>query len=118
MSVETGLTAAVILGRRWTSPGSFTGESAIGALPSAAVRNAASTGRNSSMRLEPTVRQPSDDEEHDAHGPNRIREFLRARGARTLSRKTLSFWKMLLDLESEPCFETSSLRRSRPFWNY
>jgi len=54
----------------------------------------------------------------DAYGPDRVREFLRARGARTLSRKTLSFWKMLLDLESEPCFETSSLRRSRSFWNY
>ena len=54
----------------------------------------------------------------DAYGPDRIREFLRARGARTLSRKTLSFWKMLLDLEREPCFETSSLRRSRSSWNY
>jgi hypothetical protein len=54
----------------------------------------------------------------DAYGPDRIRQFLRARGARTLSRKTLSFWKVLLDLESDPCFETSSLRHSRPFWNY
>jgi hypothetical protein len=53
-----------------------------------------------------------------AYGPDRIREFLRTRGARTLSRKTLSFWTLLLDLEGEVCFETSSLRRSRPFWNY
>ena len=54
----------------------------------------------------------------EAYGPDRIREFLRTRGARTLSRKTLSFWKVLLDLEGESCFEASSLRRSRPFWNY
>lgn len=54
----------------------------------------------------------------EAYGPDRIREFLRTRGARTLSRKTLSLWKVLLDLEGESCFEASSLRRSRPFWNY
>jgi len=53
----------------------------------------------------------------DAYGPDRIRGFLCTRGARTLSRKTLSFWTMLLDLEGEPCFEASSLRGSRPFWN-
>ena len=54
----------------------------------------------------------------DAYGADRIREFLRTRGARMLSRKTLSFWTVLLDLEGEACFEASSLRRSRPFWNY
>jgi hypothetical protein len=54
----------------------------------------------------------------DVYGPDRIRDFLRARGARTLSRKTLSFWTVLLDLEGEARFEPSSLRRSRPLWNY
>ena len=54
----------------------------------------------------------------ETYGAERVRAFLRDRGARTLSRKTLSFWTMLLDLESEPCFERSSLSRSRPFWNY
>jgi hypothetical protein len=54
----------------------------------------------------------------DVYGPDRIRQFLRTRGARTLSRKTLSFWTVLLDLEDEACFKVSSLRRSRPFWNY
>ena len=54
----------------------------------------------------------------DAYGAERIRHFLRTRGVRTLSRKTLSFWKVLLGLESESCFEPSSLRHSRPFWNY
>lgn len=53
-----------------------------------------------------------------AYGVERIKEFLRERGLRTLSRKTLSFWTLLLGLEDEACFERSSLNRSRPFWNY
>ncbi len=52
------------------------------------------------------------------YGIERVKEFLRDRGVRTLSRKTLSFWTLLLDLEGEACFERSSLSRSRPFWNY
>jgi hypothetical protein len=49
---------------------------------------------------------------------DRIRAFLRGRGRRTLSRKTLTFWTMVLGLEGEPCFLKSSLDRSRAFWNY
>lgn len=52
------------------------------------------------------------------YGIERVREFLRNRGVRTLSRKTLSFWTLLLGLEGEECFERSSLNRNRPFWNY
>ncbi len=52
------------------------------------------------------------------YGPEWLRAFLRSRGLRTLSRKTLSLWTLLLGIEGEPCFATSSLRRSRPFWNY
>ena len=52
------------------------------------------------------------------YGTERVTEFLRHRGVRTLSRKTLSFWTLLLGLEGEECFERSSLNRSRPFWNY
>jgi hypothetical protein len=52
------------------------------------------------------------------YGPDRIRAFLRDRGVRTLSRKTLGFWTILLGLEGEACFERSSLARSRTFWNY
>jgi hypothetical protein len=51
-------------------------------------------------------------------GDERIKEFLRCRGARTLSRKTLSFWTLLLGIEREKCFERSSLSHSRTFWNY
>ena len=52
------------------------------------------------------------------YGADRLRDFLRRRGVRTLSRKTLGFWTMLLQSEGEACFETSSLRRSRPSWDY
>jgi hypothetical protein len=52
------------------------------------------------------------------YGIERITSFLRTRGVRTLSRKTLSFWTVLLGLEGEACFQRSSLDRSRPFWNY
>lgn len=52
------------------------------------------------------------------YGSERIKGFLRGRGVRTLSRKTLSFWTFLLGIEGEACFERSSLTRSRPFWNY
>ncbi len=52
------------------------------------------------------------------YGTQRLERFLRERGVRALSRKTLSFWTLLLDLEGEACFERSSLSRSRPFWNY
>jgi hypothetical protein len=54
----------------------------------------------------------------DTYGPERVKAFLRHRGVRTLSRKTLSFWTMLLGLEDEECFQKSSLTRSRVFWNY
>jgi hypothetical protein len=52
------------------------------------------------------------------YGTERLRTFLVRRGVRTLSRKTLRFWVLQLGLEGEPCFERSSLTRSRPFWNY
>jgi hypothetical protein len=52
------------------------------------------------------------------YGAERLKAFLRERGVRTLSRKTLSFWTLQLGLEGEACFERSSLTRSRPFWNY
>jgi hypothetical protein len=54
----------------------------------------------------------------ETYGAERLRGFLRDRGVRTLSRKTLSLWILLLGLEDEACFATSSLARSRPFWNY
>ena len=52
------------------------------------------------------------------YGPGRLEEFLRRRGVRVLSRKTLSLWTVLLGIEGEECFATSSLSRSRPSWNY
>lgn len=55
---------------------------------------------------------------NEVYGAEQIREFLMTRGRRTLSRKTLAFWILILGLSSEPCFEKSSLARSRLFWNY
>lgn len=52
------------------------------------------------------------------YGPARIEQFLRHRGVRVLSRKTLSFWVVLLGLEGDECFATSSLTSSRPYWDY
>jgi hypothetical protein len=54
----------------------------------------------------------------DTYGTERVTEFLRERGVRRLSRKTLSFWTVLLGLEGDACFAKSSLIRSRPLWNY
>ena len=54
----------------------------------------------------------------ETYGAERLEAFLRERGVRTLSRKTLSLWTLLLGLEGEACFATSSLTRSRPFWSY
>jgi hypothetical protein len=54
----------------------------------------------------------------ETYGAERIGDFLRRRGVRTLSRKTLAFWTSLLDVEGEACFQPSSLRRSRVLWDY
>ena len=51
------------------------------------------------------------------YGPERIRDFLLGRGRKTLSRKTIAFWRTLLCLDDEPCLQPSSLKTSRPFWN-
>ncbi len=54
----------------------------------------------------------------ETYGGPRIERFLRERGVRTLSRKTLSLWTVLLGLEADPCFARSSLKASRTFWDY
>ncbi len=51
----------------------------------------------------------------DVYGAGRIKTFLMGCGRRTLSRKTLAFWILMLGLDAEPCFERSSLTHSRPF---
>ncbi len=51
------------------------------------------------------------------YGPARIRQFILARGRKTLSRKTLAFWGSFLNLEDEECLQPSSLRNNGRFWN-
>jgi len=53
----------------------------------------------------------------ETYGAARIREFLLRRGWRTLSRKTIAFWRALLSMEDQECLKPSSLRHNRPFWN-
>jgi hypothetical protein len=51
------------------------------------------------------------------YGERGIRQFLLTRGCRTLSRKAIAFWRAFLNLEDAECLQTSSLRRSNPFWS-
>ncbi len=51
------------------------------------------------------------------YGEERIGSFLLMRGRKTLSRKTIAFWRAFLRLSDEPCLQLSSLRDSRPFWS-
>lgn len=51
------------------------------------------------------------------YGEDRVRRYLLSRGRKTLSRKAIAFWRVLLGLQDEPCLQPSSLQRSRPFWN-
>ncbi len=45
-----------------------------------------------------------------------IREYFVARGHRVLSRKTRSFWRLILNLE--PCTTQSSASPKNPLWPY
>jgi len=51
------------------------------------------------------------------YGVDHLRAFLLTRGRKTLSRKTIAFWRAFLRLEEEPCLQPSSLQGSRPFWS-
>lgn len=51
-------------------------------------------------------------------GDEKIRRYIIRRGHKVLSKKTLSFWKFMLNLESEECLKPSFLRSSRQLWNY
>ncbi|MEW6061122.1 MAG: hypothetical protein AB1600_04180 [Bacteroidota bacterium] len=52
------------------------------------------------------------------YGDERIKYYILHRGYKTLSNKTLNFWKLLLNLEREECLQPSSLNSSRKYWNY
>ncbi|MEW5799308.1 MAG: hypothetical protein AB1728_09900 [Bacteroidota bacterium] len=52
------------------------------------------------------------------YGDERIKHYILQRGYKTLSNKTLNFWKLLLNLEREECLQPSSLKSSRKYWNY
>ena len=52
------------------------------------------------------------------YGDDRLRKFIVQRGFKTLRNKTLNYWKIILQMENEPCLQPSSLAHSRRFWNY
>ena len=52
------------------------------------------------------------------YGFDGIADFLKRRGWKVLSGKTLSFWKLILNLENEPCLRRRFIESRRPFWKY
>lgn len=52
------------------------------------------------------------------YGDERIKHYILHRGYKTLSNKTLNFWKLLLKLENEECLQPSLLNNNRRYWNY
>lgn len=52
------------------------------------------------------------------YGRGGIADFLKRRGWRVLSGKTLSFWKLILNLENEPCLQRRFIESRRMFWKY
>jgi hypothetical protein len=51
-----------------------------------------------------------------AYGRERIGEFVRTRGLRVLSRKTVNYWAMLLGLQDEECIQKFLKGPRNPFW--
>jgi len=54
----------------------------------------------------------------NAYGRERICEFVRTRGLRVLSRKTVNYWSLLLGLQGEECIQRFLKGPRNPFWPY
>lgn len=52
----------------------------------------------------------------DTYGREKISEFIRTRGLRVLSRKTVNYWAMLLGLHDEECIQRFLKGPRNPFW--
>ena len=52
----------------------------------------------------------------DTYGRESIREFIRTRGLRVLSRKTVNYWALLLGLHDEECIQRFLTGPRNPFW--
>ena len=50
------------------------------------------------------------------YGPGRIRDFIRADGARRLTPRALNYWAWVLDVGDRECLVTSCLRNRSPLW--
>jgi hypothetical protein len=52
------------------------------------------------------------------YGDARLKEFLLSTNSRVLSRKTMRYWQVILNLSPEQCEQISSLRSKNPLWPY
>jgi hypothetical protein len=52
----------------------------------------------------------------ETYGEERIRDFILGRGLRVLSKKTINYWAILLDLEGEECIQRFLRGPRNPFW--
>lgn len=52
----------------------------------------------------------------ETYGRERISEFIRNRGLRVLSRKTVNYWALLLGLQDEECIQKFLKGPRNPFW--
>ena len=53
-----------------------------------------------------------------AYGREKIGEFVRTRGLRVLSRKTVNYWAMRLGLQDEECIQRFLTGPRNPLWPY
>ncbi|MFQ5772665.1 MAG: hypothetical protein ACE5HX_19170, partial [bacterium] len=51
-------------------------------------------------------------------GDKKIKLFIKSYGQRSLSSRTLNFWRVLYNLKQEECIPTSSMRSKYSFWKY
>lgn len=52
------------------------------------------------------------------YGDAYLKEFLLTTNARVLSKQTMRFWQVILNLSPEECEQISSLRNKNPLWPY
>ena len=52
------------------------------------------------------------------YGDARLKEFLLSTNSRVLSKKTMRYWQVILNLSPKECERISSIRSKNPLWPY
>jgi len=52
------------------------------------------------------------------YGDSRLKQFLLSTGSRVLSKMTMRYWQVILNLSDEECEQISSVRSKNPLWPY